>query len=42
MSATEIAGQWFRAAQETGDYMRIRFGRGKVGSEAIEWSFVPH
>lgn len=41
-AAAGIAGQWFRAAQETGDYMGIRYGRGKPGSETIEWFFVPH
>ncbi|MGJ8638579.1 MAG: hypothetical protein ACSHYA_04225 [Opitutaceae bacterium] len=41
-STAEIAGQWFGAAEETGDYMGIRYGRGQIGSDAIEWSFVPH
>ena len=37
-----IAGNWFRAAEATGDDMGIRYGRGEFGSDEIEWSWIPH
>ncbi|MEP2777638.1 MAG: hypothetical protein ABJQ29_09010 [Luteolibacter sp.] len=37
-----IAHQWFRASEATGDFMGIRYGRMPQGSDEIEWSYVSH
>lgn len=37
-----IAAKWFQAAEATGDFMGIRYGRKSASSEEIEWLFVPH
>jgi hypothetical protein len=34
--------QWFRVAEQSGDFMGIRYGRAKIGSDSIKWSFIPH
>jgi len=37
-----IASHWFRASEQTGDFMGIRYGRLPQGSDEVEWSFVSH
>ena len=34
--------KWFKAAEATGDFMGIRYGRKPEGSSEVEWSFVSH
>lgn len=34
--------EWFRASEETGDFMGIRYGRVPHQGGEIEWSFVSH
>jgi hypothetical protein len=41
-ATARIAAKWFQAAEASGDFMGIRYGRGTVGSEAVSWTFVPH
>jgi hypothetical protein len=33
---------WYDAIGQTGDYVMIRFGRIKPGSEEVEWMSLPH
>lgn len=37
-----VAAQWFRASEDAGDFMGIRYGRVTDGSDDVEWLFVPH
>lgn len=41
-SAKNVAAQWFRASEASGDFMGIRYGRKPVDSEEVEWFFVSH
>ena len=36
------AARWFLAAEATGDFMGIRYGRQAAGTDEVEWMFVPH
>jgi hypothetical protein len=40
--ASNVAAQWFRASEDAGDFMGIRYGRIPEGSEEVEWLFVSH
>jgi hypothetical protein len=37
-----IASKWFRASEDAGDFMGIRYGRVAEGSGEVEWHFVSH
>ncbi|MDP4781162.1 MAG: hypothetical protein NWS16_13130, partial [Akkermansiaceae bacterium] len=34
--------RWFRAAEATGEFLGIRYGRMSEGSDEMEWLYVPH
>lgn len=36
------SAKWFSAAEATGDFMGIRYGRKPNASNEVEWSFVSH
>lgn len=42
ISLKNVAAQWFRASEATGDFMGIRYGRKPAHSEVVEWTFVSH
>jgi len=37
-----ITAQWFRAAEENGDFIGIRYGRVAEGTCDVEWIYVSH